>query len=91
MTGAIVGIFGHGCAHLWIALQEGEDTGILAHQTEKDMAWHARIVGVLVFFWFTLTLSSRDTLGKVGHACLALCFIVFHYFFVKQQISFAYV
>ena len=55
------------------------------------MAWHARIVGVLVFFWFTLTLSSRDTLGKVGHACLALCFTVFHYFFVKQQVGFAYV
>ena len=59
--------------------------------TDKDTAWHAKVLFTLALFWFSLTVACRETLGNVGHACMALGFLGGHYYFVPSEVAFAYV
>ena len=87
----IMGIFGHGCGHLYLAFKP--ITVETSYQKNgDDPAAHAKTFGVLFFFWYTLTMSvAQGPLGKVGHFCLALLYNLCHYFVVPGTIAFAYV
>ena len=46
---------------------------------------------VLAFFWFSLTMMHRETIGKVVHSACVCAFVAFHYYFVPLQLAFGYV
>ena len=52
-----MGVFGHGCGHLYLAFKPiTVDTPF--QRNADDLAAHAKASGVLFFFWYSLTMIS---------------------------------
>ena len=85
----LLGVFGHGCGHLNVAVN---GLGVKRHLPpyQQDVLT-APGLAILFFFWCTLTLASRESVGAVGHLVLAVVFYTIHLFFVPDMYAFSYV
>ena len=87
----ILGVYGHGCGHLYLALKGKVDTTTPFERAGDDPAKHAMVFGVLFFFWYSLTLGVKEQMGTALHLAMALAYLCFHYFVVIGTVSFSYV
>ena len=87
----IMGVFGHGCGHLYLALKGKTDTTTPYSRGIGDPKKQLMVFGILFFFWWSLTLNVKDQMGKGPHLAMALCYLTFHYFYVPGTIAFTYV
>ena len=86
-----MGVYGHGCGHLYLALKGKTDETTPSERAGGDPKKHALVFGILFFFWFSLTYGVKDQTGAVGHLMMALSYVGFHYFYVPGTIAFTYV
>ena len=91
VTANILGVFGHGCGHLYLALKGKVDTTTPFERGGDDPAKHAKVFGILFFFWYSLTMGVKDQMGAAQHLAMALAYLSFHYFCVPGTVSFSYV
>ena len=92
VTSAILGVFGHGCGHLWVAMNvEGKHReGIIANRDEP-FDYHVKTFTVFAFFWYTLTMAHIPVIGRTLHAAFVTLFLFGHYYLVPLQCAFGYV
>ena len=90
VTTSILGVFGHGCGHLWLGMKGITRVGTLANE-DKPLEYHVKYLAVLAFFWYTLTMVHAKLLGRAVHAVFVVLLLLGHYYFVPLQCAFAYV
>ena len=87
----IMGIFGHGCGHLYLAFNP--ITTQTAYETNgDDKSKHVLFMAIFFFFWYGLTMDDGImAFGKIGHFFFALLQLVISYFFLKGIYGLGYV
>ena len=89
---SILGIFGHGVGHLFIAVREERDVTLTPYEMYNKSTFElVKSYSIYFFFWFTLTLSFQEELGKLPQFSFAVAFLTFQYFLVPETIAFSYV
>ena len=90
----ILGIFFHGCGHLWIGYDQRMDQRTGWEVTRGDFVYDfipAYIIGFLFWYFLTIAGGLKDALGNYGHLPLVTSVTLFQFFFVPGILSFAFV
>jgi hypothetical protein len=91
VKGAIMGIFGHGCGHLYLATKEETPMEMVPWERYDQIKGQMRVFCGLGAFWFFFIRSMSKNSGTFVVLVFSLIYNCVHVFYVQNRFAFTYV